>query len=437
MVNFLSRLIYSKLRSPIVTNSLWNIGGKVVTIFIAPLFTILIARILQPEDYGVYGIAFAIITFIDIIKDLGISQAIIIEKEKHDYISLQFTLQLGLGVIFYVVILLASYFIADFYKVAKLQLVLNLYALIIFIWVLEFPLVTDYLKENNYELLFYRQIIPSILFGLIAFILANLRFGVYSLVLGQLASRLITALFLLQKTVWKPKLYFNYQIFRKLFILGKHILIQSFSGFLVSSADALVIGKNLGAVKLGFYRMGMNLTNLIPNAIVPQIQQVVFTELSDNTEYLRKRYAQFNLIVGSASFFISLVIFVAAPYLIPLILGKKWEAIVPITQIISVTLPTAMIVGINNDISKILNFTHIYSYYSVIRSVTTLSTIFIASYISLHYVLLAWCLISLITCIANDFLFFRFQKIIPLDKIKITIYVFSLIWATYVLTKLL
>ena len=426
----------NKIKRPIVVNSFWNIGGKVVTMFITPLFAILIARILQPSDYGIYGIAFAVISFINIIKDLGISQAIIIAKNDEDYTSIQFTLQIVLGLLIYGLVLLTSPFIADLYKIEEFEYVLNIYSLIIFVWALEFPLVTYYLKMNNYRFLFYRQIIPSFLFGVIALSLAQLDFGVYSLVLGQLISQLFTALFLFWKTNLQLKIYFSFIVFKKLFSLGKHILIQSLSGFLVSSADSLVIGKNLGVTNLGFFKMGMNLTNLFPNALVPQIQQVVFTELSEKQldhKYIAKRYYQFNLIVGISALLISLITFFLAPILVPIILGDKWIMIIPIIQLISISLPTGLLVGINNDLSKILGFNKVYSYFSVIRAITTITLLFIGSLYSLSYALFAWVFVSLIANIVNDILFFSNQKIIKYPISRFIIFGFTWSWVIFTL----
>lgn len=423
-------------KSPIVSNSMWNVGGRIVNIVVYPVFAILIARLLMPADYGVFNIAFAIISFLDLVKDLGISQPIIVSREEEDFVSLQFTVQLVFGSILFCSVLILSPIVAKLYGVDKLQMVLILYSLIIFIWTIESPLVTYHLKNSNYRLLFYRQIIPSILFGSSTLVLAYLGFGVYSIVFGHLLSRLATALFLLNTSGWMPRIYFRYDSFLKLYYLGRHVVFQSFSGYLVNSADSLVLGNNLSTGSLGSYKLSMNIKDLFPNVFIPQIQQVVYTELSrmqTSSDYIQKRYDQFSLLIGGASLVLSILTFVLSPIVIPFVLGDNWSAVVPLVRILSITLPTGLITGINNDLSKILNFNYVYSYFSIIRSLITLLALFAGSLYSVAAAVLMWSVVSVLSNTANDILFFSYQKTIKYPPHRFWYFGGTFVWITLLL----
>lgn len=424
------------LNKKIVKNVGWNIGGKFLAQAIFPLFAILIARILNPVDFGLFAIAAAIIGFIEIIKDLGISQAIIIEQDDNDLISMQFTVQLFLGVIIYAIIFILAKYIALWFGVPALKMALIIYGLMIFIYCLEYPLETFYMKSNKYNVLFYRQILPVLLYGGITYLLALKGFGVFALIIGYLSGRVMTVCFLLVKSGWKPKLYFNLTVFLRLFNLGKHILAFSVCGFFVTQVDSLIIGKLLGIYNLGFYKTGNTFVHLIPNTVTSQVQKVVFSDIAlrkNDYNYCSLRYYQYFYIVGAIAFILSLATYFFSPLVIPAIMGTKWNQIIPLVQIFSVALPTGMIVGINVDYSRILGFSHVYTIFIIFRVALTLIAIYIGCLFSLELTVICLVVVSLLDNAASEICFFNNQRAIKYKNSKLIFFVFAWLWAAYVM----
>lgn len=424
------------LSKKIVKNAMWNIGGKFFAQAITPLFAILIARILNPVDFGLFAIVAAIISFIDIIKDLGISQAVIIEHNDNDLISLQFTVQLFLGIAIYGAIFILARHIAFYFGMPALKMALIIYALMVFIYCIEYPLETLYMKNNKYNILFYRQLLPVLLYGVISYLLALKGFGVFALIIGHLFSRAMTACILLVRSNWKPKIYINLSMFLHLFKLGKHILVQSICGFFVSQADSLIIGKFLGPRNLGFYKTGNIFTHLIPNAITLQVQKVVFSDIAqekDNYRYYNMRYYQFFYLIGLIMVMISIATYYFSPLFVDVIMGSKWNQMIPVAQIFSAALPTGMIISINKEYSKILGFNHTYTIYSIIRSIITLIAICVASLFSLRLTVICWVIVALLANTANEIFFFRMQRAIEYKKSRLIFFIFAWLWATYII----
>jgi teichuronic acid exporter len=420
----------------IVKNIGWNIGGKFLAHGITPLIAILIARILDPSHFGLFAIAAAIISFIDLIKDLGISQVIIIENDDQDLISMQFTVQLIFGVVIYSIIFALSGHIAHYFGNPELKMALIIYALMVFVYCLECPLETFYMKSNKYNALFYRQILPVLFYGGIAYLLALKGFGVLALIIGHLSGRVMTVWFLLVRSTWKPKFYFDLTVFLRLFNLGKHILSQLICGFFVTQADSLIVGKLLGVYNLGFYRMGNILTHLIPNAVLSQTRQVIFSDVARQKNdicYASLRYYQFFYIIGLSAFIFSIAIYFLAPILIPVVLGDKWSQTIPLAKIFSVILPTGMVVGLNSDYSKILGFNRVYTMFSVIRAVATLILVYIGSLVSLNLVVTLVAVSSLFDNVVNEIVFFSNQKIVKYKNTKLIFFIFAWLWAAYVI----
>ena len=101
------------IASTYIKNISWNILSSISTKLIKPLFSILVARILIPEDYGVLAIAIAVQAFFVTIKDLGVTSVIIIKNDGYDYTKLHFSIQFVTAAFNYVLILLSRDWMLD------------------------------------------------------------------------------------------------------------------------------------------------------------------------------------------------------------------------------------------------------------------------------------------------------------------------------------
>ena len=150
----------------ILTNLIWNIGGVVLSKAITPIFTIIIARYLTPESFGSFSLAFLIITSTDFVKDLGLTESIIVSRSKNiqEMINAQFTTQLAISLVVYLlIILLSPLLLAIFNDPVAIEL-LPILGLVLFIRSFNEPGLTGILKEENYKILFFRSL-PSTLFS--------------------------------------------------------------------------------------------------------------------------------------------------------------------------------------------------------------------------------------------------------------------------------
>lgn len=416
----------------------WNILGNLSGKLIGPVLQILIARLLKPEDYGIFAVVMAIMGLYDVVKELGLTQAIIVNQGEDNDISLQFTVQLFVGMTLYVLLLISTPFIADFYQNDEYYILLPLTGSLLFINVLADPLITYFLKIQNYRLLALRQMILPFVTGIVGLSFAYWGYGVYALIVSKLTGQITIVALLQWKSPVKLRFYWNSSQFRDLQLLGRQMIIQRFSGFLVNEADSLIIGKKLGSPLLGNYRVSQRFVNIFPSTIFTQIQQVLFTDLAQHkgdTQYLNRRYYQF--VYGTGIFFITYTILVCllSPILVPLVLGENWGEMVPILQILSTGLVTGWITGLNNDISRILGFAAAYSYYSVIRSMVTLGGVFWAAHYSLRNVVITWVIISMFANVVNDLLFYTCQKVIKFRIKKYLLIVAAWLWMAFIINQ--
>ncbi len=428
---FLGRLSGSSFAHNVSWNILGSMGGK----FLGPVFQVLIARLLLPADFGVFAIGLAWIAAFEIIKDWGLTHAILVRRGGKAEIVLQFTVQILTALCFYLITLALTPVAADLFGLVDLTVVLPLVGLTVFISAVADPIITDHLMAQRYRQLALRQMTMPIATGVVGLLLAHFGYGVYSLVLGLLVGHLVGVLSLVVGGHTGFGFSLDFGLVRNLMPIGKHIVLQRLFGFLVGQADSFIVGRALGAQALGLYRMGNILAFLFPASSVAQTQQVVFTELSAKreVEQLRARYNQFTILAGGALLLYSMAAYLSAPMLVPLVLGEQWRDAVPLMQIFAAVVVSGFLTPLNIDLAKVLGFVHIYTHFALWRSIATVTTLLWASQYSTLHVVIAWVVVGFISNLVNDVIFYRMQSVVRVTGTKIVLISTSWVWATIVI----
>ena len=281
------------LQNRLLSNVSWNVFGNLIARVFAISAQLIVASYLAPEDYGAYAIVVAWLALYEVLKDLGVGQAVILDHNKDNLLSLQFTIQVLTAVVFIVATYLFSPYAADFFDYTELEFLLPLMSLAALPMAKADPLITGFMKVQNYRVLALRQVVNPVVMGIVSIVLVNSGLGVVSLVWGGLAGHVTGTLLLAYNSNERAWFYWNKSYCLSLVSLGKHITFQKISGYVVSQADTLIVSKMLGVASGGLYRIGNLLSLLFTTVIATQSQQVLFSELAknkNNGEYIAKRY---------------------------------------------------------------------------------------------------------------------------------------------------
>ncbi len=140
----------------------WNILGTAAGRLIGPLAQIAIARFLDPAQFGLFAIGVAWIALFEILKDLGLNHAIIVEEDRRCFVSLQFFVELSIATVLFVITLGCAPVLAAFLHEPKMGSILVLMSLQMFFLAISGPLVTEHMRTQNYRVLAIRQaVIPA------------------------------------------------------------------------------------------------------------------------------------------------------------------------------------------------------------------------------------------------------------------------------------
>ena len=317
--------------------------------------SIILARILFPEDFGLMGIVYIAIQFARRLASFGFSTVLVQMKEVKDehydtvYIMNMVLMGLVTGFLFF-----SAPYYANFFDNQKLNLILKVIA---FDFLLKaFASVpTSILKRHmNFRLLGLSDTIGRFASIFSTLIMAFSGLGVWSLVLGTMfgsfCQRTAVISFARRHTPWKPRLRFRWWALKDSFSFGTWVYISSFVHFGVNKIDFFLIGKFLGLSQLGLYERAFSLMSLPRKKIVRKVNTVLFSGFSriqDDNERVVRGLMRVITYLSIIAYPMMIWLFFVAPSLISVLYGEKWMATVLPLQIMCLS-------GVTDSLTTIL-----------------------------------------------------------------------------------
>lgn len=320
----------------------WLAGGRVITQVIQLANSIILARLLVPEDFGLLAMAMAVGGSARAVGDFGVSAIVVQRKEMdEDFLSAAFTLNFAVfAAMALVQILIAPVggLLMNEPRVVGVMLGLAVGVPISGVGSFYQGLIK---RSLRFPRLVALSFVTIALNTVVACSLAALGFGVWSLVIAQVVAS-VGAAFTAQRLVgcWVP---FSVQAARRHFSeilsFGKYATGNSLISYLVYNADYLFIGRLLPTQQLGFYYFAYEKSRLVSARFLNLISGIAFptfSKVSENTERLRSAYRAVTIsgfaLIAPATVFLA----VHAEEVIPFVFGPKWSSSILIFQILSI-----------------------------------------------------------------------------------------------------
>lgn len=317
---------------------MWNTIERFSTQGIQFVLTIIIARILSPDDYGLVAMLGIFLALAQTLVDSGFSNALIQKKSRTeiDYYT-TFYFNIVISVCIYGLFYLFAPLIANFYhqpELVKISRILGLTIIINSLSVVQMARFTIALDFRKLALVSLSSVVGG---GSVGLYMAFHGYGVWALVCQSLATSICWVVSLWLKSDWRPRWAFSLQSFCTLFSFGSKIMLSGLIHTFYVNMYSLVVGKVFSASVLGYfnraYTLGQfpvqNFSNIFQKVLYPILCRYQDDETKFNyvyTNYLRMAcFLLFPLMVGFA---------VLAKPLVAIILTEKWLPAVPLLQVI-------------------------------------------------------------------------------------------------------
>ena len=321
-----------------IKGGLWVFSLRIVGRIFQLARIIVLARLLSPNDFGLFGIALLVLSTLETFSQTGFMQALIQKKEDtKPYLDTVWTVGLIRGFLIAAILFFAAPYVAIFFKSPPAEPILKVIGLAIILHSLTNIAVIYFEKELEFHKYFTYQFAGIIVDVTVAISAAFLLRSVWALVFGLLAGNLVRCIASYLIDTYRPRLYFDFPKAKDLIEYGKWILGSSILIFLVTQGDSIFVGKLLGVTMLGFYQIAYRISNMPATEITHIISQVTFpaySKLQDSIYKLRKAYLKVLQVTAFLSFLIAGLIFILAPDFTKIFLGERWMPIVPVMRVL-------------------------------------------------------------------------------------------------------
>jgi len=318
-------------------------GGATIALrVISTVAAILLARVLDPEDFGIVALAQILLTTTNLFSGLGLAPAVIQSRADSGKVAFQAFIATAVsGLILFLVILLSTGTFAELLGNREVAPVLSWMSAMVLFGAL--TIVPEALLQK--ELLFGRVsatiIVSEMLYLGIALTMAFTGFGLWSLVYANLARAVtMTTMMWVLCPGWewlKPKPW-DRPLMRDLLSFGVHSTGGGFITFFYSIAPDFIVGKWLGAASLGFYSKAHEFTRRTVDQINNVIGAVLlpsYAKIQAEPQRLSRAYLKSLRLVSFVTVPVALGMFVTANEMIGTLLGEKWLPMVSAFQILA------------------------------------------------------------------------------------------------------
>ncbi len=297
--------------------------------------TLVLARLLAPESFGIVGMAMVVIGFVNTLGDLGLGAALIQRKHIDEgHKDSAFWLSFGMGAVLFAVCAAASPLLARVYREPRVAGVIMLAACTLLISPLFSTHITLLRRELRFPTVAKVEALRSLASGAASVAAAVGGLGYWAIPLGPLVGQIIAFPIYWTAEKFRPGLRGSWQHARELFKFSLFVAGGGAINFLSANVDYLVVGRMLGAGALGVYTLAYQIITLPLVQISSLFNQVmfpVFSAAQDDLEQSGKAYLDISRSLALVGFPILGWIGVVAPDLLFVIYGDKWlGAVVPL-----------------------------------------------------------------------------------------------------------
>lgn len=328
----------NELKTKTVSSVVWKLSERISVQLINFIVSIILARILLPEEYGIIAMVTVFITVADTFVSNGLGTSLIQRKDANDKdFSTMFYASIVLSVILYAILYFSAPLIVNIYKNNDLIHILRIMGLRLPIDAISSIQQAHIYRKMEYKKFFISTLTGTVLSGILGIVLAFKNFGVWALVYQYLSLALINTVMLFIIGDWRPKLQFSKERFKKLFPFGWKVMITGVIGTIFDQLKSFVIGARYTSADLAFYNRGEQMPGMIYNNVNATFESVLLSLMSkiqDNTEAVKQTFRKLIRIISYLIVPMMVGLAIVSETLVRVILTDKWIECVPYMVII-------------------------------------------------------------------------------------------------------
>ena len=328
-------------RNSVLLNFIWHFAERCGAQLVTFVVSIVLARILAPEDYGQIALITVFTTIMQVFVDSGLGLALIQKKDADELdFSSVFYFNFVVCLVLYSIMFIAAPYIAAFYKDGSLTPIIRVISLTIVISGVK-GIQQSYVSRNMlFKRFFFSTLGGTIFSAFLGIGLAYSGFGVWAIVAQQLSNTAIDTLILWLTVKWRPRKMFSWERLKGLLSFGWKMLVSSLLDTVYNNIRSLIIGKMYSSADLAYYNQGKQFPLTIVNNINTSIDSVLLPSMSSAQDDRARVKAMTRRSITISTYIMAPMMmglaFCAKP-IVQLVLTDKWLPCVPFLRIFCIT----------------------------------------------------------------------------------------------------
>lgn len=392
------------LKDKTVKGTIWSGIDNVAQFGMSFIVSIVLARLLTPDDYGLIGIITIFTAVCTALINGGFTSALIRKKNvTDDDYNTSFIVNLGMSLLLYVIIYLCSPLIADFFKRDELVALTRVSALGMIIGALALVQQTRLTKLIDFKTQTKITVIASVASGIIGIVMALFGYEVWALVAQQLASQTIRTIFLWVANRWIPKLLFSKKSFHDLFGFGWKVMAVGVIDTVWKELYQVVVGKFYSPATLGQYTRAKGFSQLFSSNLTNVIQRVTYPVLSNIQDDKERMIAAYRRIIKVTMFITAISMFFLGAISEPLLyclIGPKWNEAATYLPLICIVGSLYPLHAINLNMLQVQGRSDLFLELEIVKKIILILPL----YVCYAYGVMPMLYISILTSIIGYFL---------------------------------
>ncbi len=386
---------------------MWSAVDNVAQFGVAFLVSIVLARLLSPDDYGLIGIITIFTTVCTAIINGGFSSALIRKKSPtDDDYNTAFIINLSLSLMLYAVVFLCAPSIADFFGREELISLTRVSSLTMIIGALALVQQARLTKRIDFKTQTKITLVASVSSGVIGIVMALFGCGVWALVFQGVIAQLLRAALLWFYNHWIPSLRFNKESFHELFGFGWKLMVSGILDGLWTELNQLVVGKFYSPATLGQYTRAKQFSTLFSSNLSGVIQRVTYPALSEIQDDKERMIAAYRKIIKTTMFLTFALMFALGAVSEPLLyclIGEKWHEAATYLPLICLVGSLYPLHAINLNMLQVQGRSDLFLGLEIVKKIIGLAPLFIGAFIGIFPMLFASVFTSIISYFLNSY----------------------------------
>lgn len=392
-------------------NIKWLSFSQVIKVACQLSGLVIFARFLTPKDIGVMSLTMIVVSFVNILRDMGSSAAIIQKEEIDDkLISSVFILNTMMGFALAIIFYCLSYYISHFYKLEALEYTIKLITITFILNSITSVHLAILERKSQFKTVALTEIISSICALTIGVYFAVNGYGVYSLVFQTLAFSFLTSISFCFFSGWKITFIFDLNKIKSIFKFSSNLVLFNFVNYFSRNSDEMIIGRFFSAAILGEYSLAyrvmlfpvQNMRSVLTRSLYPILSRLQ-TSSNEAVEVYLKSIKAIAMIVPPIMLGLSAV----SNEFVLLIFGSQWLLLSKLLVWLSIVGALQAIVSTTGAVFMSKGKTDLLLYISIFNSVLQVGSFIIGGFYNIEVLVKLYLLANIMMFFPNMMLAMR------------------------------